>query len=286
MAKIGRIQKQATKLKILLIGASGSGKTYSALQLAKGITCGDLSKSCFIDTEKGVNIYADADEQKNPFLFQLDRYSAQDYITDIKDALTEKPEVLIIDSLTPAWSGRHGFLEINNELAVGRFKGNTFSAWGETRKEMAELHSWIFTGSSHVICTARSKTDYVVDYVGGKNTIKKVGTTIDYKDTLEYEFDVVFNVDSNHYATASKDRTKLFNYDECFMINEDTGKKLLLHATTGASNIKSEFLELISKAENTHLIKEDEATNFRSKISSMDEEKMQKGISYLTSLFV
>ena len=49
--KIQKASRQKTKMRLLLSWASGSGKTYSALLVAKGLAWGDMSKVCVIDTE-------------------------------------------------------------------------------------------------------------------------------------------------------------------------------------------------------------------------------------------
>ena len=47
--QIRKAHRKQAKIKLALQGASGSGKTYSSLQLASGIT--DWSKIAVIDTE-------------------------------------------------------------------------------------------------------------------------------------------------------------------------------------------------------------------------------------------
>ena len=46
---IRRAQRKQAKIKLALQGPAGSGKTYSAIQLSKGLV-GDLSKVCIIET--------------------------------------------------------------------------------------------------------------------------------------------------------------------------------------------------------------------------------------------
>ncbi len=50
--ELRKVQKSKSKLRIGLAGTSGSGKTYSALLLAKGLV-GDWNKVAVIDTENG-----------------------------------------------------------------------------------------------------------------------------------------------------------------------------------------------------------------------------------------
>ena len=51
--QIKTASRKKVKLKMGISGASGFGKTYSALLLASGMTNGDWSKIAVIDTENG-----------------------------------------------------------------------------------------------------------------------------------------------------------------------------------------------------------------------------------------
>ena len=60
MVEVTVATREKSKLRIALAGVSGGGKTLGALLLASGLTGGDYSKICLIDTEhrRGC-IYAD-----------------------------------------------------------------------------------------------------------------------------------------------------------------------------------------------------------------------------------
>ena len=52
-------ERKKAKIKMALQGSAGSGKTYSSLLLAKGLTNNNLSKVAVIDTENGsADLYA------------------------------------------------------------------------------------------------------------------------------------------------------------------------------------------------------------------------------------
>ena len=51
MVEVTRATREKSKLRIALAGVSGGGKTLGALLLASGLTGGDFSKVCLIDTE-------------------------------------------------------------------------------------------------------------------------------------------------------------------------------------------------------------------------------------------
>jgi hypothetical protein len=66
----------------------------------------------------------------------------------------------------------------------------------------------------------------------GKQTPKKVGLAPVQREGMEYEFTVMLDVDMNHIASSSKDRTGLFD-GRFFKISEATGKELLTWLETG-----------------------------------------------------
>jgi len=66
----------------------------------------------------------------------------------------------------------------------------------------------------------------------GKQTPKKVGLAPVQREGMEYEFTVMLDVDMNHVASASKDRTSLFD-GQYFKISEQTGTTLLQWLETG-----------------------------------------------------
>ena len=59
----------------------------------------------------------------------------------------------------------------------------------------------------------------------GRTEIRKVGLAPVQREGIDYEFAVVFDVNSDHLVNVSKDRTRLFDGD-IFTITTDTGKVL------------------------------------------------------------
>jgi len=73
----------------------------------------------------------------------------------------------------------------------------------------------------------RSKQDYLIQTQNGKTTIEKIGLKAIQREEIEYEFSTVLDIDMNHQAKATKDRTGLFMDKPEFVITEDTGKQIL-----------------------------------------------------------
>ena len=221
-----KAERKQARLRLALAGPSGSGKTYSALQMAKGLG----SKIAVIDTEHGsASLYADVAEFDTMELHPP--YSPERFIEAIQAAESAGYEVLIIDSYSHEWTGAGGCLEINDEIAKAKYKGNTWSAWNETTPRHRRLIDKMLTSPLHIICTMRSKTETVQ---GEGKKVVKLGLKSEQREGTDYEFTVVLDVSHDgHMAVASKDRTKLFENPE--LITEETGRRLLDWLNCGAS---------------------------------------------------
>lgn len=221
-----KAERKQAKLRLALAGPSGSGKTYSALLLAQGLG----GRIAVIDTEHGsASLYADLVDFDAMELHAP--YSPERYIEAIVAAEQAGYDTLIIDSYSHEWTGSGGCLEQNETVAHQKFRGNTWAAWNETTPRHRKLTDKILTSSMHIICTMRSKTETVQ---GEGKKILKLGMKSEQRDGTDYEFTVVLDLTHDgHTATASKDRTKLFDQPE--LISEDTGKRLLNWLNSGIS---------------------------------------------------
>jgi hypothetical protein len=121
-------------------------------------------------------------------------------------------DVIIVDSLSHAWSGEGGLLDKQGQLEnSGRYK-NSFATWREITPEHNKLVEQMLGSPAHVIATMRTKTEYVVERDDrGKNSVRKLGLSPVQRDRVEYEFTLVMDIAENHTARASKDRTSLFD---------------------------------------------------------------------------
>lgn len=196
------------KLRLALIGPSGSGKTYTALSIAQGLAV-DQSKIAFIDTEHGsASKYADL------FGFdvlELESFSPGDYVKAIAAAVKAGYEVVVIDSLSHAWVGKNGALEMVDKANARSKAGNSFAAWREVTPEHNSMVNAIVSSPIHIIATMRSKTEYVMekDERTGKLSPRKIGLAPVQRDGLEYEFDIVADIDHDHKLIVSKSRMPL-----------------------------------------------------------------------------
>lgn len=212
--------RKKSKLRLNISGPSGSGKTYSALLMAKGLI-GNWDKIAVIDTENGsAGLYSHLGEF-NSIDLQAP-FTPEKYIQAIDACIAGGMDCIIIDSSTHEWSGPGGCIEINEHLAQTKFKGNTWSAWSQTTPRHDAFLQKVLQCPVHVITCTRSKMETVMT---DDKKVKKLGMKDIQREGWEYELTVSLNIDRDtHTATASKDRTELFEKQDPFVITEETGK--------------------------------------------------------------
>jgi len=193
-------RKQA-RLHLALIGPAGSGKTYTSLRVASELG----GKVALIDTER-----SSACNYANLFDFdvcELDDYHPKQYIQAIKAASKAGYEVLIVDSLSHAWSGKGGALEMVDKASRRSKSGNSFAAWREVTPLHNELVETMLASNCHIIVTMRAKMAYVQEKDSkGRVQIRKVGLQPLQRDGLEYEFDIVGDMDTDNNLVITKTR--------------------------------------------------------------------------------
>lgn len=213
MSLFTKATKNSLKLRLLLQGASGSGKTYSSLVLAQSLG----KKIAVVDTEKGsASLYSDK------FDFDVAVMSApylpEKYIQALQEAEQAGYEVVILDSISHEWQS---ILELSSQMT-----GNSYTNWAKLTPRHDAFVNAILNSNMHIIATTRAKQDYVLQEKNGKQVPVKVGMAGVQRDGLDYEFTMVFELNQNHIANATKDRSGIFDNQD-FKITEETGEKIL-----------------------------------------------------------
>jgi hypothetical protein len=225
--KLQKASRKQVKLRLGLSGASGFGKTYSALLLAYGMT-NDWNKIAVIDTEnESASLYADLGEYNTIPLSAP--FSPEKYIEAIKACESAGMEAIIIDSITHEWNGKGGCLDIQNEL------GGRYQDWAKVTPRHQAFIDTILQSKCHVITTVRRKQDYEMTKDDkGKVQVQKAGTKEETREGFEYELTVNFEfLNDKHLVKASKDRTSMFMGKPEFVITPETGRQILKWCTTG-----------------------------------------------------
>jgi hypothetical protein len=204
--KFTKATKRQAKARIALAGPSGSGKTYTALAIATALSDGRVA---LLDTEHGsASKYADifdfdALDMEAPF--HPDRF-----VEAIRAAADGGYGVLVLDSLSHAWNGAGGLLEVVDEIAKRLRSANSFAAWKDATPIQNRLVEAMLAAPLHIIATMRAKQEYVLEEVerNGRKTMapRKVGMAPVQRDSFEYEFDIFGEMTSDNELIISKTR--------------------------------------------------------------------------------
>jgi len=228
MSGFKKATKAAAKLRAAIFGPSGAGKTYTSLRVAAGLA-GDGGRVAVIDTERGsASKYAD---RFSFDVLELEDQSIDGYVAAIRDAGTAGYSVLVIDSLSHGWQT---LLEEVEKLAKNKYRGNTWSAWSEGTPLQRRLVQAILTYPGHVIATMRSKTEWTTVDNNGKKTPQRVGLAPEQGKGVEYEFDLLVEISTEHIANVIKDRTGKFQDKLIDKPGEEFGKQLAAWLSEGA----------------------------------------------------
>jgi hypothetical protein len=191
----------AKPMKMLLYGPSFSGKTYGAIKLALGIVMS--IRKCTEDEAYKHIILIDTEYRRGTLYASWGPYNYHEikapYYTEklievINDLQNEDQiDVIITDSLTHFWVKEGGVLE--QKAAKDKQGGNPYTNWLDFTAKFNKMLDILLAIPKHIICTARAKSDTVIVNEGGKSTPKTYGLKPEVRDGIEYEFDIVFNVD-------------------------------------------------------------------------------------------
>lgn len=196
--------KEQSKLRLALCSLAGYGKTFSSLSIGTAIGAmmrelkqGD-GRVGLIDTE-----HRSAAKFGGRFDFDtatLTSYSPLAYVEKIHEAEQAGYDVIIVDSLTHAWAGKGGALDQKDSAAAR--SGNSWTAWRDVTPKHNELIEAMLGCKAHLIATMRVKMEYVQK--DGK--IEKVGLGVVQREGMEYEFDLVGDLDQTHSLRITKSR--------------------------------------------------------------------------------
>lgn len=214
-------------LKALLTGASGSGKSQSALEMAMGIfkKCGGEGV-LYIGTEGDRDkLYAEQKSKHGGYTFEYDLlqlsepYSTDSFIAAIDEGLEAGYKVIIIDSISAEW-------KYLNDLH-DKMPGNSFTNWSKLKPKHRQLIDKILNAPAHIIVCARGKDEWVLEEKNGKQVPKKVGLGSQTDKDISYEMMLSLQLDQDtHVAHADKDNTGLWGEDRFSVITAKDGEAL------------------------------------------------------------
>lgn len=161
--QIREAHREGARLVIGLQGISGSGKTYTALQLAYGLANYDAKRIGFLDTEnRRGSLYADVLQDAGGIVQRFligdltPPFSPARYIEAIRAFEAAGVDVLIIDSVSHEWAGQGGCYDIAKNTT------KRIDDWLTAKNEHKKFMSAMLQSSMHVIACIREapKTDF------------------------------------------------------------------------------------------------------------------------------
>lgn len=182
--------REAVPALIALWGFSDSGKTYSALRLARGLV-GQKGKIAVIDTEnKRAKLYAGLFggwlhiDMQPPF-------TPARYVAAFDAAIKAGAGAVIVDSMSHVWEGEGGVLEqADNSSAKGLAK------WKNPKMAYKRMTNALFRAPVHVIFCIRAKEKFVQQGAGQSATIASAGYVPICDNRFVYEMTVAAHMES------------------------------------------------------------------------------------------
>jgi hypothetical protein len=191
--------KAGRKARLSIQGMSGSGKTWTGLSIAHGLSEG--RKFAVIDTEKGAaSLYAGHRGIQFDTL-AMDRYDPRNLARALEAAAAAGYPTVFVDSLSHFWKGTDGTLD-QVEKAKSKYGGNKFAGWKDGTPLQNDMVAAILAYPGHVVASMRSYTEWVLN--NGKP--ERVGMRPEQRKGIEYEFDVAVAMDLGNQLEVLKSR--------------------------------------------------------------------------------
>lgn len=200
---IRKASRDGARLLLQLYGGSQSGKTESALIVARGLV-GPTGKIVVVDTEAGrARLYAD----KIPGGFEVGDltppFSPERYRLALQEVIQYGADAIVIDSFSHAWEGEGGVLD----MADKGNQTNGMAKWIKPKGEYRRLINTLLYTPAHVILCSRGKFPLIDD---PRNSSKKIeGHVVPVQDkSLRYEMTIVLPMLKNGVFSTDRDYAK------------------------------------------------------------------------------
>ena len=226
-------KRENVSLLIALAGASGSGKTMSALRLAQGIS--PAGKIAFIDTEARRGLHY-ADKFKFMHADMRAPFRPARFLEGIRAAEAAGSEVIIIDSFSHEYDGEGGLIEWADEL------GRTMKAplnWSEPKTSHRKMVGALLQSHATLIFCLRADEKIEVVRENGKTQIRPLGWMPICEKRFMYEMAASFTLTPDRPGKPNfqlphklqEQHRPFFPADKC--IDEEAGRLLAEWARGG-----------------------------------------------------
>lgn len=252
--------RQNVPLIIGLAGSTGSGKTFSALRLAKGLAGDD--RFALIDTEAGRALHY-AEE------FPFDHGSLEApftparYAEAIKAADQAGYPVIVVDSASHEHAGEGGLLDMHEDV-LRRMAGDdwrrrevsTMAAWVEPKRDHKRFVSQLLQLKAHLVLCFRAEEKIEMAKENGKTVVRPKRSLVGLdgwipvaEKNLPYELTASFLLTADHPGIPKPIKIEqqhrlLIPLDQ--PIGEETGVALAAWARGAAEEADPRVAELVS----------------------------------------
>lgn len=171
---INPVKSGQSKSVIGIAGVSGSGKTLTALYIARGMV-NHASEIGFLDTEnKRGSLYADALDDKFMIADLYPPFSPERYAEAIKEFQDYGVKILVIDSVTHEWEGEGGCDDIANAPKADG-SPRKVANWIGAKREHKTFMNVLLQSNMDIICCIRAREKVKVEMISGKQEFIPAG---------------------------------------------------------------------------------------------------------------
>src|SRR4051794_25181944 len=222
---IAPAERAGAHLLIQLYGPPRSGKTYTALRIARGMV-GPTGRIGMLDTESGrARLYSD----KVPGGFVVGEltppYTPRRYLEAIEEFLRYGIDILVVDSFSHCWEGPGGVLEMADQAEEQGRKG--LSKWLGPKRDYKKLVSFLLSTRLHMILCSRAKQPIFEAVLNGEKALITQPSEPIQDKRLKYEMTIVVPMTLDGGYETEPDRLKvpgdLAHLFQGELLNEATG---------------------------------------------------------------
>lgn len=281
-----------SKAIIGIAGVSGSGKTYTALQIARGMV-DKPSEIGFLDTEnKRGSLYADILDGDFLIADLYPPFSPKRYSEAIKEFQEAGVKVLVIDSVSHEWEGEGGCDDIAN-LPIQQ--GGKMANWIGAKREHKGFMNVLLQCNMHIICCIRARDKVKIEKINGRQEFVPIGLQPLCEKNFMFEMTASLMMEnegkSQKFLKLPSFLMGAFGNGQGYL-GQQTGKDIMAWINTGekqdpeVTRLKSEMqlaceqgMEALVKVWNTvptHLKKQLESHKDTCKASALEYELQAK----------
>ena len=169
-------ERAGARLVICLAGISGSGKTFTGLQLAFGLANYNSKKVGLLCTEnRRGRLYSDSlkndkGEVQKFHVGDLEPpFSPKRYTDAILQFQNAGVEVLVVDSVSHEWEGIGGCEDI------AYAENSRLPDWNKAKREHKAFMNALLQSNMHIIVCARAREKVKITKSAGKTTVESIG---------------------------------------------------------------------------------------------------------------